>query len=106
MKISERVENILKVSHAARNSDKDLIVIYMQKSGMELTPKQIKVFKEMPSTETIRRVRQQLQEQGKYEADEEVNEMRYKKFKSVRENIKSESAEEALAKIGYRIAED
>lgn len=105
LKISDQVENILKASKDARNSDKELQVIYMQKSGMELTPKQIKLFKEMPSMETIRRVRQQLQEQGKYEADDNVNEKRYEKFKEVRANIKSENAETLIERQGYRVLE-
>lgn len=36
MKTSFRVENILQASRAARNSDKELLIIYMQKSGMNL----------------------------------------------------------------------
>jgi hypothetical protein len=106
MKINDKVESILKHDRASRNSDTRLLIVYLQKSGMELTDKQIEVFKNLPSMETITRVRRQLQEQGKYEADEAVNEMRYKKFQTTRENIKSESAEEALARIGYRIVED
>ena len=105
LKISEQVENILKVSVDARNSDKELIILYMQKFGMELTPKQIQTFREMPSTETIRRVRQQLQERGMYEATEEVNEARYNKFKEVQTNIKSESAESLIEKQGYKVLE-
>jgi len=103
LKISEQVENILKFSKDARNSDKELIILYMQKFGMDLTPQQIQTFREMPSTETIRRVRQQLQEQGKYEADDSVNEARYNKFTKVRANIKSENAESLIEKQGYKV---
>ena len=103
MKISERVENILKVSHQARNSDKSLLLIYMQKSGMELTDKQIEIFKSLPAFETITRVRRDLQEQGKYEPTEEVKEARYQKFKNARENIKYETPESLLEAQGYRV---
>jgi hypothetical protein len=84
MKIKEQVESILKYDPASRNSDKRLLVIYMQKAGMNLTPEQIEKFKDLPSTETIRRIRQKLQEQGKYPAKEEINEARYEKFKAYR----------------------
>lgn len=84
MNVTQRVEAILRASEDARNSDTDLIVIYMQKSGMNLTEDQIAKFKRMPSTETIRRIRQKLQEQGKYPASDAVNERRYSKFKEMR----------------------
>lgn len=109
MKISTRVENILRVSKAARNSDTELIIIYMQKSGMELTPKQVEVFKNLPSLETITRVRRQLQEQGKYEASEAVQEARYQKFKEHQVEYGVGDAEDPRAylnKLGYKILED
>lgn len=85
--ITQRVENILKASKLARNSDKELLVIYMQKSGMDLDQRQIAIFRDMPSSETIRRIRQKLQENGKYSADPEVEEARYKKYKEMRGSI-------------------
>lgn len=104
MNVSQRVESILKASVDSRNSDTELLIIYMLKSGMELTPKQIKIFKEMPSMETITRARRQLQEQGKYEASEEVNEARYEKMKEFQGEYAD--ANRQLAKLGYRIVED
>lgn len=106
MKTSDRVENILKVSHAARNSDTELIIIYMQKSGMNLSSDQTETFRKLPSMETITRVRRQLQEKGMYEADDSVNEARYKKFQTTKQNIPHEDAGVLLDKLGYRIAED
>lgn len=105
MRISERVENILRASKEARNSDRELIIIYMQKFGMELTPAQIEKFRDMPSTETIRRIRQKIQEQGKYPADEDVNEARYKKFKETRSSINDQSVESLLEAQGFRVKE-
>lgn len=105
MTIQDRVENILKVSDKARNSDRELMLIYMQKSGMELTSKQMEVFRNMPSMETIRRIRQKLQEQGKYPASEQVNEERYRKFKQTRQNIKYQSPEQLLENLGYKVRE-
>ena len=95
VRIKDRVENILKVSRAARNSDKDLLVIYMQKSGMELTPKQIEIFKRMPSMETIRRVRQSLQEKGQYLASEEVETARFNLY----QKMKYKSPQDEVAEI-------
>lgn len=103
MKIGEQVENILKASHAARNSDKELLILYMQKFGMALTSEQVALFRKMPSVETIRRTRQQLQEQGKYEADESVNEARYKKYTETRGSLNHKKPEEILETMGYTV---
>jgi hypothetical protein len=104
MKTRDRVENILKVSQASRNSDTELLIIYMQKSGMELTPKQKEIFRTLPSMETITRVRRQLQEQGKYEATQEIQEARYQKMKEHQEEYGDPYAH--LEKLGLRIVED
>ena len=106
MTITQRVENILKVSHQARNSDTELLIIYMQKAGMELTPRQVEVFKKLPSMETIRRIRQKLQEQGKYRADQSVETARYNKFKVMRGSAGVTTAQEAeriLESQGYKV---
>lgn len=103
MKITEQVENILKASTKARNSDRELLVIYMQKAGMGLSDKQILVFKGMPSVETIRRTRQMLQEQGKYLPSKEVEEVRFKKFQNMRQAVGSVDPEAALEQRGYKV---
>ena len=104
MTIKQRVENILRASRQARNSDIELQIIYMQKSGMELTEKQIQTLKSLPAMETIRRIRQKLQEDGEYPPAEAVNEARYNKYKYVRSNIKSSnSPEKYLESNGYRV---
>ena len=86
MKLTEQVENILRVSKKARNSDKELLIIYMQKFGMNLSDAQIDKFKDMPSMESITRARRILQEQGKYEATEEVDEARFEKYQEAKNN--------------------
>lgn len=103
MKILDQVTNILKASHKARNSDVELLLIYFQKFGMNLTPEQEATFRKMPSVETIRRTRQAIQERGDYRADEAVEEARYQQFKDVKQNIQSESPEALLEKRGYRL---
>lgn len=105
MRVSERVENILKVSQKARNSDLELWLIYAKKSGLSLSKEQEEVLREMPSFETIRRTRQKLQEQGLYPADEEVNEARYKKFKEVRQNIRDVEPDVLIEPTKYIIKE-
>lgn len=105
MKILDQVTNILKASHMARNSDKQLMIIFMQKSGMNLSPQQIETFKRMPSLETVRRTRQLIQEQGKYPADQRIEEERYNKFKEVRHGIQYEDPEALLEKRGYKVLE-
>ena len=80
MKINRQVENILSVSHRARNDDKELLIIYMQKFGMELTDKQVELFKHMPSAESITRARRNIQEQGKYVASDAVDKHRFDRY--------------------------
>jgi hypothetical protein len=104
MTIKQQVENILRASRQARNSDSELQIIYMQKAGMNLTPEQVETFKSLPSMETIRRIRQKLQEEGKYPADSEVEQARYNKFVDTKQNINhTSSPEELLEARGYRI---
>lgn len=96
MNITQRVQAILGASKAARNSDKELLLIYMQKAGMGLSDAQVRVFREMPSPETIRRTRQKIQEAGDFPADKEVDEARFQKFKHVRESIQTDDVEQLL----------
>jgi len=89
MKISNQVENILSVSKKARNSDKELLIIYMQKFGLDLSPQQIELFKKMPSAETITRCRRLLQEEGKYLPTKEVDQARFEKYQEFKEYPKA-----------------
>lgn len=77
MSITGDVENILSTSREARNSDKSLQITFMQKAGMGLSEGQIEAFKRMPSLETVRRIRQKLQEKGKYLADQKIKNERH-----------------------------
>jgi hypothetical protein len=99
----QRVEAILKASRLARNSDIELFIIYMQKAGMNLSNEQIQKFRELPDMQTLGRIRRKLQEQGKYEADPEVNEVRYNKFKQVKSEVKQDDPEKAVEALGYRV---
>lgn len=116
MTITQRVENILRFSRSARNSDVELQIIYMQKAGMSLSQQQIRVFKNLPSMETIRRIRQKLQEQGKYEADYPIKSVRHSKSLEMQQNVpsaKPERIEQILTDgstvylpQGYQISEE
>ena len=103
MTTTQRVESILEHSRQARNSDIALQIIYLQKAGMNLSPTQIEVYKTLPAMQTVCRIRRELQAEGKYPADKEVEEERYRKFKNVRENIKIEDPEKLLEAQGYTI---
>lgn len=72
MKISSTVEEILRYSREARNSDKELLIKMMEHYGLCLTVAQKEIFKAMPSTETVRRIRQKFQEEGKYLPDQKI----------------------------------
>ena len=91
MKISDKVEQILKISVSARNSDRELQIIFMQDSGMDLSERQKDIFRDMPSMETIRRVRQKFQESGQYKATERVKNVRTHKSLVIQQNAPTAS---------------
>lgn len=83
MKITSYVRQALANNEKARNSDKVLLLQVWHSLGFDLTPAQTAKFLELPTPETIRRVRQKLQEGGQYLPSEQVQETRYKMFKDV-----------------------
>lgn len=85
MNTKQRVEAILRAVPKTRDSDKELLIIFMQKAGMELSDRQIAKFKTLPSMETIRRIRQDLQQKGKYPASKAVEDERFNKFNNWRD---------------------
>lgn len=95
MNITERVKNIMQAVPATRSSDKELLIVYMQKAGMDLTPSQIAMYKELPSMETIRRIRQKIQENGELLATPEVEKARFEKYKKTKGAIGVTNAVEA-----------
>lgn len=81
-KVTDTVRKILANSRMARNSDRHLLIEFMQLSGMDLTPRQQEVFLHLPSLESVRRVRQKLQENGNFPADPKIaNEREYKSMR-------------------------
>lgn len=80
---------------ATRSSDKELLIVYMQKAGMDLTPSQIAMYRELPSMESIRRIRQKIQENGELLATPEVEKARFEKYKKTKGAIGVTNAVEA-----------
>lgn len=56
---------------------------------MDLSARQVEIFRDMPAFESITRARRILQEQGKYPASKEVDEARFKKFQEARQSPSS-----------------
>lgn len=84
--IKNTVEKVLQRSPDARADDKVLILQVFEDLGLTLTPAQQKVFHDLPSTESIRRIRQKFQENGQYKAPERVTKFRQHKSHVVQQN--------------------
>ena len=91
--ISTVVESILRDSPRTRDSDTELMLVYMQKMGMCLTPQQINTYRSLPAMETITRVRRSFQENGKYEASPTAKRTRHIKAAIVQHNTPEASPE-------------
>lgn len=76
MKVTSYVKQALASNKQARNSDKILLLQVWHSLGLDLTPAQTAKFLELPTPETIRRVRQKLQESGLYPADDTITDAR------------------------------
>lgn len=76
MTVTDLIERILSEKQICRNSDRHLIIAVWQALGLALTKEQIDKFMDLPSAETIRRVRQKLQENGAYLPDEKIRKHR------------------------------
>ena len=86
MNVTQQVESILRHSDRARNSDRELLLIFMQKSGMDLSEAQIATFRDMPELWTVRRLRQKFQEDGLFLPSEAVGRARRLKSYAVQQN--------------------
>ena len=88
MKTINLVKHQLSNYYFTRNSDRHLILRVWAEQGLILSPAQKELFLHHVSTpETIRRIRQKLQQQGLYPCDLEVDRRRYDLFKRVRQDI-------------------
>jgi hypothetical protein len=89
MRVTNLVEQILRDNEKTRNSDKLLLLEIWTRLGFELTDAQRSKFIDMPSSETIRRIRQKIQEGGKYPATERIRSERYHKSLVMQQNAPS-----------------
>lgn len=81
MRVSDLVEQILIDIPQTRSDDRYLLLKVWERCGLILDPVQQTKFMDVPSSETIRRIRQKIQESGRYPADETIR--KHRKFKSM-----------------------
>lgn len=87
MRVKDKVERILSQKPETRDNDKLLMLYVWQIEGLNLSDSQLKKWKEVSSPESIRRMRQKMQEEGKYRASEEVEQKRYELYEQTRNAI-------------------
>lgn len=112
MTVTDQVKGLLRFSKEARNSDKELYILYLRRAGMRLSEEQEQMIRELPSFETIRRVRQKIQE-TELQPDNEVARTRADKSQQMKYATAPERVEQILSDgsrhtlpAGYRILED
>lgn len=87
----------MSTSRESRNSDRHLLIKVMEHYGVCLNEVQKARFMEMPSSETVRRIRQKFQESGKYLADQRVGaERRYKGYRMQQTNPVADKVENLM----------
>lgn len=84
-KLQNKVERLLKLGQAYRDSDRLLLISIWEDEGLALTPSQREVFLNRCTTaESITRARRKLK--ASYPASDKVNEERYRKFQQYRDD--------------------
>lgn len=91
-KVETKVEALLRSSQTYRDSDKELIIAYLQLLGANLSVEQERVLKQV-SFESIRRVRQKFQERGQYLPSPAVAKQRRLKSYIVQQNAPTANPE-------------
>lgn len=74
--VENKIVEVLKAHPEARNSNDELVIAVWEAYGISLTPQQVRKLKDIPSFETITRVRRKLNEQGLYLATPNVQSFR------------------------------
>lgn len=90
MRVKDKVERVLSQKPETRDNDKLLMLYVWQIEGLNLSDSQLKKWKEVSSPESIRRMRQKMQEEGKYRASEEVEQKRYEMYTETKDAIQSD----------------
>lgn len=102
MRVTPIVKRVLRDSPEARNSDKELIIQVWGQLGFYLSESQLAKFRDMPSTETIRRIRQKLQQGGEFKATSPVAQVRRFKSYEVQQNAPQAKPERLESLIEQR----
>lgn len=89
MRVKDKVERVLSVHKDTRDNDKLLMLQVWEIEGFFLTDNQKIAFMKSSSPESIRRMRQKMQEEGKYRASEEVEQKRYELYTETKDAIQS-----------------
>jgi hypothetical protein len=87
MRVKDKVERVLSLKPETRDNDKLLMLYVWQIEGLNLSENQLKKWKEVSSPESIRRMRQKMQEDGMYRASEKVEEQRYQMYVETKDAI-------------------
>ncbi len=93
------IKGILKDYPDTRSDDKELILRAWEAQGLVLSPEQEETFKKCISTETIRRTRQKIQEEGQYRPEDKVFQKRQKLEQETRQFFREQK--EVLKPIDY-----
>lgn len=87
MTTTEIIENILKQNHLARSDDKALLLAYWESQGLTLDYYQRAAFMKMKMPESVRRIRQKIQEKGLYRPEPKAYEKRQYRGEVIRSEI-------------------
>lgn len=93
MRVTPIVKRVLRDKERTRNSDKELLLACWEEMGFYLSESQRAKFREMPSTETIRRIRQKIQQGGEYMAKDKIKHEREIKSQEMQQNSPSAKPE-------------
>lgn len=89
MRANVIIKRVLDSHPETRSSDRELYIKVWEEFGFYMSESQKAKFRELPPSETIRRIRQKLQEQGKYPALETVRKHRKSKGMQMRQQMPS-----------------
>lgn len=87
MRVKDKVARVLSQKPETRDNDKLLMLYVWQIEGLHLSDSQLEKFKNASSPESIRRMRQKMQEEGQYRASEAVEQKRYELYEQTRNAI-------------------
>src|ERR1035437_7854235 len=89
----DQIKEILKDYPETRDSDKLLILKVWESEGLFLSDDRRDTFLKLTASETIRRSRQRLQEQGYYKSTQRVKDIRMKKEVEMRKDFMTKDSD-------------